>query len=69
MGAVLVDEFFSEAVHCSRVNGGKACQLIEVTPDKKLVWALKDWTDLGPATSVQMLEDPGLPERPGDLER
>jgi outer membrane protein assembly factor BamB len=56
-------------VLCSRGNGGKACQLIEVTPDKKLVWALKDWTDLGPATAVQMLEDPGLPEKPGALER
>ena len=24
-------------------------QLIEVTPDKKVVWALRDWTTLGPA--------------------
>lgn len=56
-------------VLCSRGNGGKTCQLIEVTPDKKVVWALKDWTDLGPATAVQMLEDPGLPEKPGNLER
>jgi hypothetical protein len=56
-------------VLCSRGNNGKACQLIEVTPDKKVVWALKDWTDLGPASAVQMLDDPGIPENPGDLER
>jgi len=56
-------------VLCSRGNGGKACQLIEVTPDKKVVWALKDWTNLGPASAVQMLDDPGIPENPGDCQR
>jgi hypothetical protein len=54
---------------CSRGNGGKRPQLVEVTPDKKVVWALKDWTDLGPATAVQMLDDPGVPENPGGLQR
>lgn len=43
--------------------------LVEVTPDKKVVWALKDWKDLGPASAIQVLDDPGLPERPGDLQR
>jgi outer membrane protein assembly factor BamB len=56
-------------VICSRGNNGKGCQLIEVTPDKKVVWALNDWKDLGPATAVQLLDDPGYPERPGDLQR
>ncbi|MGC9943442.1 MAG: hypothetical protein ABSE48_16570 [Verrucomicrobiota bacterium] len=56
-------------VLCSRGNAGKGCQLIEVTPDKKVIWALKDWTDLGPASAVQMLDDPGIPEKPGDLQR
>ena len=56
-------------VICSRGDNGKNCQLIEVTPDKKVVWALKDWADLGPATAVQMLDDPGIPEKPGDLQR
>ena len=56
-------------VLCSRGNGGTADQLIEVTPDKKVGWALKDWTDLGPASAVQMLDDPGVPEHPGDLQR
>jgi hypothetical protein len=58
-----------DTVLCSRGNAGKGCQLIEVTPDKKVVWALKDWVNLGPASAVQMLDDPGIPETPGDLER
>jgi hypothetical protein len=56
-------------VICSRGDAGQRCQLIEVTPDKKVVWALKDWTDLGPASAVQMLDDAGIPENPGDLQR
>jgi outer membrane protein assembly factor BamB len=54
---------------CSRGDGGKGCQLIEISPDKKVIWALKDWNDLGPATAVQVLDEPGVPERPGDLLR
>ena len=41
-------------------------QLVEVTPDKRVVWVLEDWTDFGPATAVQILDDPGIPERPSD---
>jgi hypothetical protein len=36
-------------------------QAIEVTPDKKVVWALRSWTpptDLGPATTIQLLDQP-----------
>ena len=44
-------------------------QAVEVTPDKKVVWILQDWTNLGPATTAQFLDQPGLPERPGDLQR
>ncbi|MHB8654309.1 MAG: beta-propeller domain-containing protein [Terriglobia bacterium] len=43
-------------------------QLIEVTPDKKVVWALRDWDTLGPASSTQLLDEPGVPEN-GDLQR
>jgi hypothetical protein len=46
----------------------KTVQLIEVTPEKKVVWALRDWTDLGPASSTQLLDQPGIPED-GALER
>jgi outer membrane protein assembly factor BamB len=53
---------------CSRGGNGQSAQLIEVSPDKKVVWALQDWKDLGPATAVQILDDPGIPENPGESE-
>jgi Mal s 1 allergenic protein-like len=53
---------------CSRGGGGKGPQLVEVTPDKKVVWVLQDWAHLGPATAVQILDDPGIPENPGESE-
>lgn len=53
-------------VVCSRGTEGKTPQLVEVTPKKQVVWVLQDWANLGPATAVQMLDDPGIPERPGD---
>ncbi len=43
-------------------------QLLEVTPDKKVVWALRDWKTLGPASSTQLLDEPGVPEK-GELQR
>jgi len=46
----------------------KVVQLIEVTPDKKVVWALRDWKLFGPASSTQLLDEPGVPEK-GELKR
>jgi hypothetical protein len=46
----------------------KVVQLIEVTPDKKVVWALRDWTTLGPASSTQLLDQHGAAEK-RELER
>lgn len=54
---------------CSRGNGGKSPQLVEITPDKKVVWVLDDWRYFGPATSVQILNEKGLSEVPGALTR
>jgi hypothetical protein len=51
---------------CSRGGKNHGPQLVEVTRAKKVVWVLQDWTDLGPATAVQILDDPGIPEQPGD---
>jgi hypothetical protein len=53
---------------CSRGDGGKGPQLVEVTPDKKVVWILNDWANLGPASGVQILDEPGVPENPGESE-
>jgi hypothetical protein len=35
-------------------------QVLEVTPDKQVVWALSSWKDpdLGPATHIQLLDEP-----------
>jgi hypothetical protein len=43
-------------------------QIVEVTADKKVVWVLQDWKHLGPATSAQFLDQPGIPEKPGDVQ-
>jgi len=50
---------------CSRGGDGKGPQLVEITPDKKVVWVLWDWANFGPATAVQILDEPGIPEKPG----
>jgi len=60
---------------CSSAGGTKGAertkvvQVVEVTPDKKVVWVLQDWKNLGPATTVQLLDEPGVPENPGELQR
>jgi hypothetical protein len=64
-------------VICSWVAGNNkteewagTVQLLEVTPDKKIVWALSSWDkpDLGPCTYVQLLDEAGNPDN-GDLQR
>jgi hypothetical protein len=55
-------------IFASRGKGGQGPQLIEVTPDKKIVWVLNDWKDINDATAVQVLDDPGIPEIPGQSE-
>ena len=39
-------------------------QAIEVTQDKQVVWTLRSWEnpDLGPATTIQILDNPEKPE-------
>jgi hypothetical protein len=46
-------------------------QVLEVTPEKKVIWALSEWKnpDLGPASSIQLLDEPGTPEIPGEQQR
>jgi hypothetical protein len=53
---------------CSRGGKAKGPQLVEVTPAKQVAWVLWDWHDFGPATAVQILDDPGIPESPGQSE-
>jgi len=42
-----------------------AVQAFEISPDKKIVWALRSWTEpaaLGPSTIIQLLDEPAVPE-------
>lgn len=55
-------------IFTSRGKNGNGPQLIEVTPDKKVVWVLEDWKSVGDGTAVQILDDPGIPENPGESE-
>jgi hypothetical protein len=49
----------------------RCVQVFEVTPDKKVVWQVKQWDspNLGPGSSTQLLDEPGVPERPGEIQR
>lgn len=47
----------------------KAVQVVEVTPGKQVVWVLHDFSDLGPASTIQLLDQPGNSEQPGEVER
>lgn len=49
-------------------NKGNGPQMVEISRDKKVVWVLQDWKTLGPTTCVQILDDPGIPEIPGESE-
>ncbi len=74
-------QFTSAPQTCTRlVNGntiftsrgdknGNSPQLVEINRDKKIVWVLQNWITLGPATVVQILNDPGVPEIPGESAR
>jgi hypothetical protein len=48
----------------------KVVQVLEISPDKKLVWALYQWKDpdLGPSSNIQLLDESGKEEN-GDLQR
>ena len=43
-------------------------QMVQVTPDNKVVWVIQDWEHLGPGSWIQLLDEPGIPEN-GDVLR
>ena len=69
-GNTLINNWFSQPV--DRIDPNHApVQAIEVTPDKKIVWALRSWAppaDLGPSTTIQILDALGAAAN-GDLPR
>jgi hypothetical protein len=63
-GNTLVNNWFNEwSGKLDRTN--PPVQAVEFTPDKKIVWVLRSWEnpDLGPATTIQILDEPSAPER------
>ncbi|HTV76550.1 MAG TPA: hypothetical protein VMD57_06070 [Candidatus Baltobacteraceae bacterium] len=61
-----------DTVICNRGGSAKGStppQVVEVTPGKKVVWVLQDYKDLPSCTGIQLLDEPGVPENPGDLQR
>ena len=63
-GNTLVNNWFNEwSGKLDRTN--PPVQLVEFTPDKKIVWVLRSWEnpDLGPATTIQILDETDAPER------
>jgi len=59
-GDTLINNWNGGAPAAEKQN---AAQLIEVTPGKKVVWAMRDYLVLGPASSTQLLDEPGVPEK------
>ena len=53
-------------IFTSRGDNDRGPQLVEITPDKKVVWVLQDWKTFNGITAVQILDDPGIPENPGE---
>jgi hypothetical protein len=63
-GNTLINTWFNQ--WSGPVNRATApVQALEVTPNKKVVWALRAWgnpVDLGPSTTIQLLDEPSVPE-------
>ena len=59
---------FSSTGGTKREDRPNIIQAIEVTPEKKVVWVLQDWKNLGPATTAQFLDQQGVPEKPGEIQ-
>ncbi len=61
-GNVLVNNWYNQWETKGNPNN-LPVQAIEITPDKKVVWALREWTNplnLGPSTTIQLLGEPGV---------
>jgi outer membrane protein assembly factor BamB len=63
-GNTLVNSWFNE--WNGKINEtNPPVQAVEFTPDKKIVWVLRSWADpdLGPATTIQILDEAESPEQ------
>ena len=62
-GNTLVNNWFNE--WSGKFDSNAPIQAVEFAPDKKIVWALRSWQapNLGPATTIQILDEPEAPEK------
>jgi hypothetical protein len=63
-GNTLICNWCSGTLGRQKEDWPKTVQVIEVTPEKKVVWALREWNnpDLGTGSEIQMLDEPGKDE-------
>lgn len=64
-GNTIINDWFNQWNSTFDANH-PTIQAIEITPDKKVVWALQSWTppaDLGPSTIIQILDDKAISEQ------
>jgi len=66
-GNTLINNWFNQWSGTGKVdNNNQPLQAIEVTADKKIVWALRSWnepTNLGPSTTIIPLNQPRTTEK------
>jgi outer membrane protein assembly factor BamB len=63
-GDTLIDSWVNQW-NPAEAKGSPPVQVLELTPGKRIVWALRAWAEpanLGPATTIQLLDEPGAPE-------
>jgi hypothetical protein len=67
-GNTVVSNWCNNGIKSSE-NWPGSVQLLEITPAKKIVWALSQWSDpdLGPASSIQLLDEPSIKKNKGYL--
>lgn len=64
-GNTVINNWVNEWSKDYNATGPNSIQAIEITPEKKVVWALREWNppaNLGPATTIQFLDQPSAPE-------
>ena len=65
-GNIVVNDWFNQWKGQGKADESQLpIQFIEFTPDKKIVWALRSWSEpynLGPATIIQFLDDNRITE-------
>jgi len=63
-GNTIINNWFNQWSNSQVDRAKPPVQAIEVNREKKVVWVLRAWTppeDLGPSTTIQILDEPGAP--------